>query len=368
MENIVFSSRVLIGASAVLGVVPMTALLSYAFARFSAPLAARFSALDVPSEARKIHQKPIPLWGGLGIALTIFLVLFGLRDVLTRLGPAYQNLRWEQLFGYIAGIAILLVGGMVDDRRPLPPFIQLLFPVLAAIAVIASGTGIVQITNPSTRLGYSLVWGTIGPVSLPSDLMTFFWLLITTYAMKILDGLDGLVAGLAVIGAGIVGSLSLSPAYFQPAVAHLSAVIGGAYLGFLPRNMNPAKQFLGESGATIAGFSLGVLAILSSAKVAIALSVLAIPITDVVLVVFGRIRRGVPWYRGDNTHLHFRLLQAGLSQRAAVFLLWSVSLFAGLIALSLQTRGKLFLIGTLVVLTVLMSAIAGVRSKRRTSG
>jgi hypothetical protein len=139
--------------------------------------------------------------------------------------------------------------------------------------------------------------------------------------------------------------------------AVLAAVVGGAFLGFLPHNISPAKQFLGEAGATMAGFSLGVLALLSSAKIAIALSVLAIPIADVVFVVLGRLYRGEPWYRGDMTHLHFRLLRAGLSQQAAVWTLWLVSLFAGIAALGLQTRGKIFLVTSLVVATALASRV-----------
>jgi UDP-GlcNAc:undecaprenyl-phosphate GlcNAc-1-phosphate transferase len=201
-------------------------------------------------------------------------------------------------------------------------------------------------------------------ISLPSDVLTIIWLMVATYAVKILDGLDGLVTGLTIIGSSIVAALSLSLTYFQPPVALLAGLIGGSYLGFLPRNFNPAKQFLGESGSTIAGFSLGFLAILSSAKVAIALSVLAIPITDVVIVIFGRIHRGQPWFRGDDTHLHFRLIKAGLSNRAAVLLYWGVSLIAGIFVLSLQTQGKIFIIFLLCLATALASYIAGLRSRR----
>lgn len=339
----------------------LVAFLSYGLSFFSAKLAARFDAVDKPTGGRKIHTRPIPLWGGLGISLAILFAL--LASIQIGLLPA-RGVEISQLAGFVAGVLILLIGGLSDDRRPLPPLVQLLFPILAAVCVIASGTGIIQITNPATHRGFSLVWGNLGPISLPADLITFAWLLVATYATKLLDGLDGLVSGMVVIGTGLIGALSVSISFFQPAVAYFSALVGGAYLGFLPRNVNPAKQFLGEAGATIAGFSLGVLAILSGAKIAIALAVLAIPITDIVLVVVGRVRRGAPWYRGDNTHLHFRLIQLGLSQRAAVFLLWGISLIVGLIALTLQTRGKLFLIGLLVVLTALASVAAGVKGRK----
>lgn len=345
-------------------------LLSYGLSYVSTWLAWRGKFLDLPKGGRKIHQRTIPLLGGLGIALTI-IVLLGLFDVYV-FESFPDGLRNGQLFGYVAGVLLLVVGGMIDDRHPLTAKVQILFPILAAACVILGGTGIVQITQPGSHVGFSLVWwqwdGALGTarfrLSLPADALTFMWLLVATYATKVLDGLDGLVTGLTVIGSGIVGALCLSTAYFQPAVSMVAGIIGGSFLGFLPRNLHPAKQFLGESGATIAGFSLGVLAILSSAKIAMALCVLAIPIVDVVLVVLGRIRRGVPWYQGDDTHLHFRLLKAGFSQRTAVWLLWGVSLFAGIAALGLQTRGKLFLVAGLIVFAAFSSFIAGWRSKR----
>ncbi len=339
----------------------LTALCSYACSCVSSKFAMKVHAVDEPTGGRKIHARPIPLWGGLGISLAIFVMLY----VSAWLGflPA-RGVNFEQLFGWFAGTLILLIGGMLDDVHPMPPFVQILFPIAAAIAVIAGGISIVQITNPSTHLGYSLVWWKLGVISFPADLVTFVWLILATYATKLLDGLDGLVSGMVVIGTGLVGALSVSFTYFQPAVAMVSAIVGGAYLGFLPRNVYPAKQFLGESGATIAGFSLGVLAILSSAKIAIALAVLAIPMTDILLVVLGRLRRGAPWYRGDMTHLHFKLLQMGLSPRRAVLLLCGIALAAGLVTFTLQTRGKIFLIATLILLTAFLSFVAGLNKRR----
>lgn len=347
-----------IALAVILGVI--TAFASWVLTSLSSFFAVRYGAVDQPTGGRKIHTRPVPLWGGVGIALAIIpVVLAGVAS------GAFPGLSVAQAFGYLAGVAVLLVGGMVDDRRALPPAVQILFPSLAAVIVIASGTGIVQVTNPAGAGGFSLVWTKFGPLSLPSDVITFAWLLVATYAMKVLDGLDGLVAGLAVIGSGIVGALSLTTTYFLPSVGILSGIVGGAFAGFLPRNVHPARQFLGESGATIAGFSVGVLAILSSAKIAIALAVLAIPIADAFLVMFRRIRTGVPWYRGDDTHLHFRLLKAGIPHRAAVLLLWGVSAFAGVLALILQTRGKLFLVAALVVLAALASYVAGLRARQQ---
>lgn len=340
------------------------AVLSYLLAIASSRLAARWGAVDQPTGGRKIHTKPVPLFGGFGIGLAILSTLF-LLDVNGFL-PGVAPL---QLIGFAIAVAILCVGGMLDDRFPRPPAVQFVFPLLACLVVLATGTGIIQVTNLSGPGGFSLRWWSFDPlnISLPADLLTVAWLLFATYATKFLDGLDGLVAGMAVIGAGIVGALTLSPAYFQPGVAALAAAVGGPFLGFLPRNIHPAKQFLGEAGSTLAGFTLGFLAIVSSAKVAVALAVLAIPLADAALVVFGRIRRGAKPWVGDDTHLHFRLLRAGTPYRTAVALLWAASFTAGVIALGLQTRGKIFLVVSLIMLTAFVSWMLNRMARRRTT-
>lgn len=339
-------------------------LLSWLLAFSTRILAWRFGALSYPG-GRRTHEKAMPQWGGLGICLAI-VVGIGLAQALGLL--EHVKLEPLQITGFLVGLLILLVGGLIDDRRPLKPHVQILFPIAACLVVVLTGTSIRLISNPVGGIPLSLNRWHFGAgpfaLSLPADLLTLAWLMVATYTTKILDGLDGLVDGLAVIGAGLVGALSLSNAYFQPAVALLSGIVGGSFLGFLPHNRHPAKQYLGEAGALMAGFSLGVLAILSSAKIAIALAVLAIPITDLALVALGRIRRGQPWYKGDRSHLHFRLLNAGLPHRVVVYLLWGVALAAGIVALTLQTRGKLFLVAALVVLAGLASYWSGIKAKK----
>lgn len=339
------------------------ALLSWFLAFSTRRWAWRFGALSYPG-GRRIHEKAMPQWGGLGILLAI-LPLVGLAQILGLLEHA--KLQPLQITGFLVGLLVLLAGGLIDDRKPLKPGVQIMFPIAAALVVMLTGTSIRLVSSPLGSHPLSLTWwtGGLGPLSIsfPADLLTFAWLMVATYTTKILDGLDGLVDGLAVIGAGLVGALSLSTAYFQPAVAILSGIVGGSFLGFLPHNRHPAKQYLGEAGALMAGFTLGVLAILSSAKIAIALAVLAIPIADLALVVMGRIRRGAPWYKGDNTHLHFRLVKAGMPHGLAVLVYWGVALFAGVLALGLQTRGKIFLVVTLVVVAALASYVAGLRAE-----
>jgi UDP-GlcNAc:undecaprenyl-phosphate GlcNAc-1-phosphate transferase len=345
----------------------LAAVLSWVAAFATRRLAWKYGALSYPG-GRREHAVAMPQWGGLGICLVV-IALIGLAGGLgwleqTRLEPL-------QITGFLVGLVILLIGGLIDDRKELPAHIQILFPLAAAFVVLETGTTIAQVTQPLGHGGLSLVWWSRDLVSwwpgvsqFPADLITLAWIVVATYTTKILDGLDGLVTGLTVIGAGLVGALSLSSAYFQPAVALISGIVGGAFLGFLPHNRHPAKQYLAEAGSLIAGFSLAVLAILSTAKIAIALAVLALPIMDLILVALGRIRRGVPWYRGDRSHLHFKLLAAGLPYRLAVLLMWLIALSAGIVALTLQTKGKIFLILGLFILAVVASYVAGFYARR----
>jgi UDP-GlcNAc:undecaprenyl-phosphate GlcNAc-1-phosphate transferase len=144
-------------------------------------------------------------------------------------------------------------------------------------------------------------------------------------------------------------------------VAALAVFVAGSFLGFLPSNFHPAKQFLGESGATIAGFSLGFLSILGGAKLATGLMALGLPLMDAGIVVIGRLVRGASPFQGDDTHLHFKLLRAGLSQRQAVLLIWTISGVTGLIALTLQSVGKALLVVWLMFVLIGLSIWTGKR-------
>lgn len=322
--------------------------LSLILAGGSRALASRIGAIDMPKGGRKIHQVPIPLLGGIGIGLTI---LVGLLGYFLFFQYLITDTFLVQLVGFAFAICILLIGGLLDDKFDLHPFWQFGFIVAACLLAVLTGTNVSRITNWTG--GAPLELGFFG------SLLAFGWLLVVTLAMKFMDGLDGLVSGQAVIGAILIALLGFSPAYNQPEVAILALIIAGAFLGFLPVNFHPAKQFLGESGAWIAGFSLGFLSILGGAKLAIGLMALAFPLMDALLVVVGRIARGTSPFKGDDTHLHFKLLRAGLSQRQTVFIIWMISLAFGLTALGLQTRGKIMLLVVLAIVTALLSYFAG---------
>jgi UDP-GlcNAc:undecaprenyl-phosphate GlcNAc-1-phosphate transferase len=328
-------------------------------------LAIRAKAIDKPTGGRKIHRTATPLWGGLATGGAIILSSLALLPFVDG-----QELRAFQLVGFCVAIVVLMVGGALDDRFDLPPLVQFFFPLVASLIVVGTGSGIVQVSNPLGHGAMSLVWRqtVLGSftISLPADLLTVLWLLTVTYAMKFLDGLDGLVAGMTAIGGGMIAVLAASPAYFQPLVASLALFVSAAHLGFLGWNRQ-RTIFLGEAGSTIAGFSLAVLAVISGAKLATAGTALAIPLVDIVLVIGGRLLSGESPFKGDARHLHFRLLKTGMEPRAVVRLIWGIALTFGLVTLTLQTRGKLFLFAGLIVLVSVISVLAWANRKDRGS-
>ncbi len=331
---------------------------SFVAAFASRALAFRFKILDQPTGGRKIHEQAIPLLGGLGIGCAI-LLWFAVLIYLQASGLVQPDRRIGliSILGFLNGIIILMVGGALDDKYDLPPRIQFIFPMLAALSVVLSGTSISEVTN---WFGGGPL--TIGWIGAP---LAFCWIMVVTYSIKFFDGLNGLVSGQAVIGGVLIALLSLTTPYYQPMVALMAAIVAGAYFGFLPHNFPRAKQFLGESGSLIAGFSLAFLSIVGGAKLATGLMALGFPLMDAVFVVIGRLAHGRSPFKGDDTHLHFKLLKAGLSQKQTVFLIWGLSAVTGVAALGLQSIGKAALIVWIAIAVLGLSAWAGWRQRQK---
>lgn len=307
-------------------------------------IAIYFKIVDNPdgqAGGRKIHTRPIPLLGGLAIFAAYFIVLF-----IFSARFLSGNLHYSHLIGFFVGALIIMIGGALDDRYNLKPYQQIIFPLLAILAVILGGVEITRITNP-----YGAYFN-LKSIALISPLLISVWLLGMMYTTKLLDGVDGLVTGVSGIGALVIFLFTLTTRYYQPDIAFASIVLVGATAGFLIFNWNPAKIFLGEGGSLLLGYILGVLAIISGGKIAIALLVMGIPILDVFWTILRRLLKGKnPFRFADRKHLHHRLLDIGLSQKKTVFIFYAFSLFFGLSGLFLQSRGKFL---TLIILLLIM--------------
>ncbi|MDD5527827.1 MAG: MraY family glycosyltransferase [Patescibacteria group bacterium] len=314
--------------------------LAIVFTLLAMRLAARFNILDRPDAQRKFHDKPIPLLGGLAIFAAFFLTLFFFRAELIVGVLTCRHWLW-----FFAGACFLMVGGFFDDKYDLKPSRQIIWPILAIACVIAGQIGIGKITNP---LGGFLYIGAGA-----SAIFTVIWLLAMMYTTKLLDGLDGLVAGISGIGGLVIFLFTIFPKYFQPDIALAAIIFAAACFGFLIFNWHPARIFLGEGGSLLLGYILGVLAIISGGKIAIALLVLGLPLLDFAWTILRRTIAGKnPFRAADRAHLHYRLLGLGIGQRKTVLIFYGFSLLFGLSALFLQSRGKLLAIGLLFLIMV----------------
>lgn len=307
--------------------------------------AVRRHIVDVPDSERRFHKHPTPTLGGLAVFGSFFLVTFTLGILGGHLLGG--NIPLKVLIGIWAGGAILMAGGYLDDRYRLSAKYSIIFPILASLAVLISGVRAVSVHNPFTN-------NIIILMPAISGLVVFLWTMTVTYTTKLLDGIDGLVTGIAAIAAVVLFGISLTPQVAQPQTALLAAAFAGSLLGFLILNFYPAKIFLGEGGSTFAGFMLAVLAIVSGGKIATALLVMGIPLLDMVWVVIQRLMLGQSPFSGDRKHLHFKLTELGFSEPQAVLLLYALTGIFGVSALFLQSRGKFI---ALIILVLVMLAI-----------
>ncbi len=342
-----------------IGALILAGLLSYGFSRLVRIVSLRTRTVDSPDTSRKFQNVPVPLMGGIGIFLAIAAVTF----LLALLNPGQitdAHVTWKQFTGLFLGAVVLLIGGTIDDKYGLKPYQQIIAPLLAIAVVIACGIGVKEITNPLSKgtinlssWNILLFWwdGLPRYFTVFADILTFVWLLGMMYTTKLLDGLDGLVSGVTVIGAGIVAVVSMVLFINEP-TALLAAITAGSFAGFLLLNLPPARMYLGEGGSLLAGYMLGVLSILSGAKFATALLVIGIPILDAARVIVERIRSGQSPFSADRRHLHFRLQHLGLSPRQALAFYLLTAVGFGCTALLLQRFEKLIAISILVLFAI----------------
>lgn len=322
-------------------------LMAVSIALVTTPLvrwcAIRWGAIDMPN-GRKIHHEPIPRLGGIGIYLAF---------VITALVflPLSKNIQ-----GILLGGTFIAILGIIDDFKELPAKVKLVGQILAALILIAFDIRIDFITNPINHHIYELgFWG------LP---LTVFWIVAATNTLNLIDGLDGLAAGVSSIAS--ITLLIVALIERQGVVIFLTIILVGSALGFLKYNFNPAKIFMGDTGSMFLGFMLGAISILGLLKsatiIALMVSILALglPIADTAFAIMRRLKNRQPIFQADKGHLHHRLIAAGLTQRQAVLLLYFMSALLGMNAIFLVHTGHLLFIQMLLVTLIFWSITFGI--------
>ena len=300
-------------------------------------IAIRCGAIDVPG-GRRVHSAPTARFGGLAVYFAIITGLLFASLTNSFVADSLLEHGWK-LFALTAAATVLMVAGAVDDRRSLRPTTKLMVEIVAAVAAVAAGCRIDSV------IGIHLGW--FGPLA------TVFWIVAIVNAVNMVDGLDGLAAGIGLIISATLFSISLYLGNIESSL--ILAALSGGLLGFLCYNLHPARIFLGDSGSLLIGFLLAVSAIQSSSKAATATAImwpllaLGLPLAELVLTTLRRGFRVVRVVRldartqryefsifgsaalftADRDHIHHRLLATGLTYNKVVAILYGACALFG---------------------------------------
>lgn len=296
---------------------------------------------------RHIHIEKVSRLGGIAIIMSfLFAILTDNSLVIS-----------EPLWGVIIASILILAVGLWDDFSELDWKYQFFYQVSIVIIVFITGTQIEYITNPFG--GY--IFLNLENYLLPGLFLLIAWIVLMMNSMNWLDGIDGLSGGAAFVGAMTIFFLSIKPEVNQPPVGIITMALAGAVLAFLIFNFHPAKILAGTTGAIFMGFILAVLAVFAGTKIATALLIMTVPITDTLWVIWERFRAGKSLYEPDKRHLHYKLIELGWSQTKIALFFYGITFSISAIALNTRAMGKFVTIALVIV--IMIGAISIVNKK-----
>ena len=307
----------------------------------------RFGMVDRP-EARRVNKQAIARGGGIAIMLGFVIVSAALIFANSIIGMHFvdqpQIVKRPQILALLGG-AVLAVGiGFLDDWFQLRARWQFLGQFLLAGVAVALGVAAAGLNDPFALGGTLPTPGLIGAA------VAFLWIVGMINSINFIDGLDGLSSGIALIAALTLGIISLTANPVEPYVAMFCFALAGALAGFLRWNFHPASIFAGTSGIMLVGYSLAVLSILGTAKVAVAALVLGVPIIDTFWIIVRRLSARKSPFAPDRGHIHHRLLDLGLSHRGTVLLIYVFCILLAVLSLVLSVTNQMYAFLGLVVL------------------
>lgn len=308
-------------------------------------LAFKFKVTDVPKDNRRMHKKEMPLMGGLAIFFAFLIGTLVFCEIDTK------------LVGMLLGAILIVVTGIIDDKYEINAIVKLLLQIASAVIVVLSGIEIEQIN----------LFGNILSFGKFSGLVTVIWVVALTNAINLIDGLDGLSCGVSTISSFTL-LISLFHTDTPFSVIVMIGILAGSCLGFLPFNFNPAKIFMGDTGALFLGYSMSVLSILGCFKLNALVSfwvpflIFALPLVDTAFAFIRRILTGRSPFSADRGHLHHRLIDKGFDQRHSVLILYAVSGVSGvsaiLISIGKFIGGAAILVVAIAILILNMTFVA----------
>lgn len=292
----------------------LMALTTFIFSALIMPLtnviAHHIGAIDVPKDDRRVHNKPIPKLGGLGIFISFLFgyMLFGVQSI--------------EMNSILIGSFIIILYGIIDDIKTLPAKYELIGQLIATSVIVFYG----QILLTDITL-----FGTYINFGLFSYPITIFFILGCTNVIRLTDGLDGLSSGISSIFFLTIGIISFFQGRVQTLEITLAFIMLGSTLGFLVHNFYPAKLFAGEAGSAFMGFIIAIISLLGYkgtllTSVLIPILILAIPILDTIFAIIRRKLKRIPIFEADKEHLHHQFLKITHSQRKTVLMIYAINI------------------------------------------
>lgn len=309
--------------------------------------ARRYGLYDSPAQLRKVHSSPVPRLGGVAIALGFYAPLAALLVYSNDISVSYRD-NASHVTGLFLGGLVVLAVGVYDDIRGVSAWGKLAAQLIVATFMFQLGFVIERLAVP--------FWGTLELGAL-SYVVTVVWFVAVMNVVNLIDGLDGLAGGVALFAVMVMFVVGHIDGVLLTTL--FSAALGGAIVGFLFYNFNPATIFMGDCGSLFLGFVIAAVGIKTQAKssAALALTVpvlaLGLPIVDTFLAVIRRLRRGRSVFAADREHIHHRLLALGLTQRQAVLILYGVCGLFAAVAIVVKAGSNvsvLFALGAMIFL------------------
>ena len=267
----------------------------------------------------------------------------------------FEDNMYIKLIGFLIGGLIIGVVCFIDDLKDLPPLVKLAAQVIAAIIVVSFGLRIENVNIP--------FFSYVGLPNAFSIILTIGWIIGVTNAINLIDGLDGLSSGIALISC--VSMLIIFALNGSPIIAILLiTALAGSLSGFLPFNFNPAKTFMGDAGSNFLGYSLSVISIFGVAKtytlivIVAPLIILGLPVLDTLVAIFRRIIKGKSLkaiMQADKGHLHHKLLKKGFTQKEAVLIMYAITAALGIFAIILLDSGIWKALSFLILVVVIIA-------------
>ncbi len=301
-------------------------------------VAEHVGAMDIPNE-RKVHKYPIPRMGGLAIfgAFLLGYMLFARSSL--------------QMLSILIGGFIIVLMGIFDDIKPIPARYKFILQILAACVVVFYGN---IILSKVTVFGLTIEFPEI-----ISYIITVLFIVGITNAINLIDGLDGLAAGVSSIYFMTITIVAFILNKMQGLDTMLSLIMLGSTLGFLLHNFHPAKIFMGDTGSLFLGFTISVIALLgfkgtTLTSLIVPLCILAIPIFDTALAIFRRLLKGKGIMAPDKEHFHHQLLKMKFSMPVTVLIIYAINILFSSVSVFFVLGDKKIAMGIYIVLMLLL--------------